>query len=84
MELGMIGLGRMGLNMTIRLRHGGHRVVAHNRTREPIEKESQLSMAANISATAMPAIMRARPQDQTSAEKCRASVDAAKIAAQAA
>ncbi len=27
MELGMIGLGRMGANMTLRLLRGGHRVV---------------------------------------------------------
>jgi 6-phosphogluconate dehydrogenase len=31
MELGMIGLGRMGLNMTLRLLRGGHRVVVWNR-----------------------------------------------------
>jgi 6-phosphogluconate dehydrogenase len=31
MELGMIGLGRMGANMTERLLRGGHRVVGHDR-----------------------------------------------------
>jgi 6-phosphogluconate dehydrogenase len=30
MELGMIGLGKMGANMTIRLLKGGHRVVAYD------------------------------------------------------
>ena len=30
MELGMIGLGRMGANMTERLLQGGHRVVVHD------------------------------------------------------
>ncbi len=30
MELGIIGLGRMGSNMTQRLLNGGHRVVAHD------------------------------------------------------
>ena len=30
MELGMIGLGRMGANMTERLLHAGHRVVVHD------------------------------------------------------
>jgi 6-phosphogluconate dehydrogenase len=30
MEIGFIGLGRMGLNMTTRLLRGGHRVVAYN------------------------------------------------------
>src|SRR5438132_414741 len=32
MELGMIGLGRMGANMVRRLLLGKHRVVAYNRT----------------------------------------------------
>ena len=32
MELAMVGLGRMGGNMAIRLVRGGHRVVAYNRT----------------------------------------------------
>jgi len=32
MEIGMIGLGRMGMNMAKRLMIGGHRVVAYNRT----------------------------------------------------
>lgn len=32
MEIGIIGLGRMGMNMARRLIQGGHRVVAYNRT----------------------------------------------------
>jgi 6-phosphogluconate dehydrogenase len=32
MQIGMIGLGRMGMNMTKRLMTGGHRVAAYNRT----------------------------------------------------
>jgi 6-phosphogluconate dehydrogenase len=35
-ELGMVGLGRMGLNMTRRLVRGGHRVVAWNRSPGPV------------------------------------------------
>jgi len=31
MELGMVGLGRMGANMTTRLTHGGHRVIVYDR-----------------------------------------------------
>jgi 6-phosphogluconate dehydrogenase len=38
MELAIVGLGRMGLNMTYRLLGGGHRVVAFNRSPEPIEE----------------------------------------------
>lgn len=34
MELGMIGLGRMGANMTSRLLQGGHRVVVYDRNQE--------------------------------------------------
>jgi 6-phosphogluconate dehydrogenase len=30
MELGMIGLGRMGSNMAQRLLRGGHRVIAYD------------------------------------------------------
>jgi 6-phosphogluconate dehydrogenase len=32
MRIGMIGLGRMGMNMAKRLLQGGHEVVAYNRT----------------------------------------------------
>ncbi|MCD6351264.1 MAG: 6-phosphogluconate dehydrogenase, partial [Armatimonadetes bacterium] len=38
MELGMVGLGRMGLNMTFRLLRGGHRVVVYNRSEEPRQR----------------------------------------------
>ena len=34
MRIGMIGLGRMGMNMAKRLLQGGHEVVAYNRTPE--------------------------------------------------
>lgn len=40
MELGLIGLGRMGANMAIRLWQGGHRVVVYNRT---VEKAHNLA-----------------------------------------
>lgn len=32
MDVGMIGLGKMGRNMAVRLAKGGHRVIAYNRT----------------------------------------------------
>jgi len=38
MELGMIGLGRMGANMTERLVSGGHRVVSYDRNPEAIQR----------------------------------------------
>jgi 6-phosphogluconate dehydrogenase len=37
MELGMIGLGRMGSNMTRRLLDGGHRVVVYDPVNEAVE-----------------------------------------------
>jgi 6-phosphogluconate dehydrogenase len=38
MELGMIGLGRMGANMTERLLRGGHRVISYDRSAEAIQQ----------------------------------------------
>ena len=38
MELGIFGLGRMGGNMAVRLIQGGHRVVASNRSPDPIKQ----------------------------------------------
>ena len=38
MELGFIGLGRMGMNMVIRLVQGGHRVVVYNRSPEKVRE----------------------------------------------
>jgi 6-phosphogluconate dehydrogenase len=38
MEIGFVGLGRMGLNMTKRLLLGGHRVVAYDRGAAPIQE----------------------------------------------
>ncbi|MEX1158318.1 MAG: NAD(P)-binding domain-containing protein, partial [Thermomicrobiales bacterium] len=38
MDIAIIGLGRMGSNMVRRLLLDGHRVVAHNRSREPIDE----------------------------------------------
>ena len=38
MELGIIGLGRMGGNMARRLARGGHRVVAYNRSPEKTQE----------------------------------------------
>ena len=38
MQIGMVGLGRMGANLARRLMRNGHRCVVHNRTREPVER----------------------------------------------
>ena len=38
MELGFIGLGRMGMNMVTRLVRGGHRLVVYNRSPEKVRE----------------------------------------------
>ena len=38
MKIGVIGLGRMGANIARRLMRGGHEVVVHNRSPEPVEE----------------------------------------------
>jgi len=41
MQLGMIGLGRMGANMTTRLLQGGHEVVVYDRNPEAVKAAAQ-------------------------------------------
>ena len=43
MELGMIGLGRMGANMTLRLLRGGHRVVGFDFSPEARKRVEQVN-----------------------------------------
>ena len=38
MQIGMVGLGRMGMNMARRLLKGGHKVVAYNRTPDRVRE----------------------------------------------
>lgn len=37
MQLGLIGLGRMGANMTLRLLRGGHEMIVWNRSPQPVQ-----------------------------------------------
>ena len=49
MELGMIGLGRMGANMTLRLLRGGHRVIGFDSSpdaRQRVEQHGAQSAAS--------------------------------------
>jgi 6-phosphogluconate dehydrogenase len=49
MQVGMIGLGRMGANMVRRLMRGGHRCVVYNRSPEPVQalvKEGAIGAAS--------------------------------------
>jgi 6-phosphogluconate dehydrogenase len=50
MQLAMIGLGRMGGNMTERLMQGGHQVVVFDRSPETIEKYVKLGATAATAA----------------------------------
>src|SRR3989338_5108557 len=47
MQIGYIGLGKMGLAMVARLREKGYRVVAWNRSKEAREKARKLSAEVN-------------------------------------
>ncbi len=38
MRIGLVGLGRMGANMARRLMRGGHQIVAHDRSREAVDR----------------------------------------------
>lgn len=48
MELGFVGLGRMGMNMVLRLVANGHRVVAYNRS---IEKTREVAAQGAVAAS---------------------------------
>ena len=51
MDLGMVGLGRMGANMAERLRLGGHRVVAYDRDPQAVSRTAKngITGAASLS-----------------------------------
>jgi 6-phosphogluconate dehydrogenase len=59
MDIGMIGLGRMGANMAARLREGGHRVVGHDRSADAMAavRASGIETAGSLDAlvAALPA-----------------------------
>ena len=47
MEMGMVGLGRMGGNMVLRLLKRGHRMIAYDRSADAVkEKASQGAVGA--------------------------------------
>ena len=56
MDLGMIGLGRMGGNMAERLLRGGHRVVGYARRPEGLERLLRLGLGAE-GVTGLPALI---------------------------
>ena len=65
MQLGFIGLGRMGANMVRRLGRDGHEIVAHNRTVEKAHELAAEEKAAGhsvISADTVEALVAALPK----------------------
>jgi len=58
MELGMIGLGRMGANMTERLLSAGHRVVSYDRSWQAVESVVRKGAAGADSLKAMAAALK--------------------------
>ncbi|MBC5810248.1 MAG: decarboxylating 6-phosphogluconate dehydrogenase [Candidatus Eremiobacteraeota bacterium] len=51
MQLGMIGLGRMGANMTTRLLRGGHKVVVYDRSADAVAKSASEGAIASGALT---------------------------------
>ncbi|MBI3820774.1 MAG: decarboxylating 6-phosphogluconate dehydrogenase [Planctomycetes bacterium] len=49
MELGFVGLGKMGMNMVTRLMQGGHRIVVYNREAEAIDEAARRGAVASRS-----------------------------------
>jgi 6-phosphogluconate dehydrogenase len=49
MKIGVIGLGRMGANIVRRLVRGGHKVVVHNRSPEPVQELAKEGAIASTS-----------------------------------
>lgn len=49
MEIGFIGLGKMGLNMVTRLQRAGHRVVAYDRSAEAVTQAAAVGCEASTS-----------------------------------
>lgn len=49
MQIGMIGLGRMGASMTTRLLRGGHQCVVHDQSPEAMQRLTDLGATASIS-----------------------------------
>jgi 6-phosphogluconate dehydrogenase len=58
MDVGMVGLGRMGANMAERLVRAGHRVVGYARRPEAVQAVASRGIAG---ATSLPALVQALP-----------------------
>jgi 6-phosphogluconate dehydrogenase len=62
MELGFIGLGRMGANMVERLLRGGHRIVAYNRSPDKTREVAEHGAVATFSIEELVENLQERPK----------------------
>jgi 6-phosphogluconate dehydrogenase len=62
MELAILGLGRMGGNMAVRLMQGGHRVVVWNRTKSKIDEHVAMGMEGAYELSALPKMLKQSPR----------------------
>src|ERR671939_707448 len=62
MELGFIGLGRMGANMVERLLLGGHRIVAYNRSPDKTREAAEHGAVATFSIEELVKSLRETPK----------------------
>src|SRR5712671_3624559 len=58
MQLGFVGLGKMGLNMVTRLERGGHDIVAFDRSAEAVSKAEEMKAAGVPSLEALVATLK--------------------------
>jgi 6-phosphogluconate dehydrogenase len=58
MQLGFVGLGKMGLNMVTRLERGGHDIVAFDRSAEAVSKAEEVNAAGVPSLEALVATLK--------------------------
>jgi 6-phosphogluconate dehydrogenase len=62
MQIAMIGLGKMGGNMTERLLRNGHKVVAYDRAADVVEKYAKLGATAAADVASIKRLLGAKPQ----------------------
>ncbi|MBI4673775.1 MAG: decarboxylating 6-phosphogluconate dehydrogenase [Chloroflexi bacterium] len=62
MELAILGLGRMGGNMAVRLHKGGHRVVVWNRSKAKVDEHVALGMEGAYEFADLPKMLQQSPR----------------------
>jgi 6-phosphogluconate dehydrogenase len=62
MELAVLGLGRMGGNMAVRLMKGGHRVIVWNRSRSKVDEHIAMGMEGTDKLADLPGMLQQSPR----------------------